>query len=71
MQINTPEDLKKLFEAMQHDVATSHQLPDVYLKEIVEVVCGITENCESVHENGTSQWRGFKCIRNGLRDLIK
>jgi len=69
--MKTPKDLKELFEFMQEDVALSHILSDGYLKDIVEIMCGITESCESKHEDGTSQWKGFKCVRNGLRDLIK
>ena len=71
MNKNTPQDLKKIFELMQKDVAMSHHLSDTYLELIVDIICGITENCESIHEDGTAQWKGFKCIRNGLRDLIK
>ena len=55
---------------MQHDVATSHHLSDSYLDEIVEVVCGISENCEGRDETITEEWRGFKCLRNGLRDIL-
>ena len=71
MNKKTPQDLKKLFEIMQEDVALSHHLSDIYLKDIIEIICGITENCESIHEDGTSQWKGFKCMRNGLRKLNK
>ena len=71
MEIKTPQDLKELFETMQDDVLLSHHLSYEYLGDLVEVICGITENCESKHEEGMGQWKGFKCIRNGLRDLLK
>ena len=71
MKQNKPQDLKELFQLMQQDVETSHTLSDGYLNDIVNIICGITERCESLHEDGTSQWKGFKCVRNGLRDLTK
>ena len=71
MNTNTPQDLKDMFNKMQEDVATNHRLSDEYLKDIVEIVCGITERCEAAHDDTLAEWKGFKCIRNGLRNLTK
>ena len=70
MEHKTPQDLENLFRVMQGDVELSHHLSDDYLEMLVDVIIGITENCESKHEDGTSQWKGFKCMRNGLRDIF-
>ena len=40
-------------------------------QQVIEEVIKLSEECEIKHEDGMSQWKGFKCLRNTLRDKLK
>ena len=76
MKINTPKDLADCLEKaisyieLRTMTGEASSNDDTKLKkEIIEIFIGITEYYESLNNNKNKAV--FKCLRNGLRDLIK